>query len=497
VDNSLLEQLRNVRNYLDNPFFLSNPFYRLTKPTPENLSKYRNYEKGSLRLRTKYNFLILIPIAFTQSAWNILLSILTPWEWFASQRLSNYNFEILGISQVTRANQRFENDPLYGEIPRLLTKDKHLGMFYLNGTRKIGSDVRAALTKEKNQEVIVNSKTLSPVATTKLILKNFSAVLRLIFELKTNKLTTESELYLISEGLIFQFRRATFANLILLQRLIEVLKYSSTQSIFFTIEGHAHEAMIIDLVKSRFPQIRIKAIQHAPIVPDQVGFFDNLLRLRKIDSVLCTGKTMKEVTASFLLNSDAACKDVRIIGSSKSCSSIDQDNKLFKNKTQSMLILPEGTESSTIEFLDLFYYLANRHPRINFVFRTHPATRKSAKLKRQMAKILPVNAKFSQNSLIGDFEEAWYCIYRSSASAIEALPYGIIPIHFQSSIQFDLDPISNEHLVHPKAQNYADLDGIIDGLPNSHASLSSNSTKMYEYYRDFYFPLNVDVLEES
>jgi len=104
---------------------------------------------------------------------------------------------------------------------------------------------------------------------------------------------------------------------------------------------------------------------------------------------------------------------------------------------------------------------------------------------------------FSQHSLINDLEESWCCIYRSSAAAIEALAYGVIPIHFQSSGQFDLDPILNEYLEHPKAQNYADLEGIINGLANSYVSLSSNGKRIREYHQDFYYPLDINALEES
>lgn len=491
---SLPNELRRINQQFDNPILLANPYFRLTKPTPENLEKYKNYNLGHVKLRTFLNFLGLIPFAFIQGVWNVLLSLLTPWEWFPWQKFSESNYHFLGISQVTRSNQEFENDPSLGEIPQLIGSDKSLCMLYLNGTRLFRRNVKASLINRKHREVVVNSKTLSPVATINLVLLNIYTTTTFILRVIRENLSSERDLYLISEGTLFQFRRATFANLILLRRLSDILKNVSLRTVFFTLEGHAHEAMIMGLIKTRFPHLQIIVIQHAPIVPSQFGYFDNLLLLRSLDSVLCTGTITQEITRIFLQDSGGACSDVGIVGSLKGKLPVKDYSDSLNVKNKSILLLPEGTKSSAIEFLRLLHYMASRHPNWDFVYRLHPATRKNAKLMSLIAQELPRNAIVSSQSLTQDLEISTYSIYRSSAAAIEALAFGVIPIHFDPSSFFSLDPILNEKLQHPKTQNYAQLEAIIEDLIDPPLPPSSDTRVIREYFRDYYFPLDITAL---
>jgi hypothetical protein len=125
----------------------------------------------------------------------------------------------------------------------------------------------------------------------------------------------------------------------------------------------------------------------------------------------------------------------------------------------------------------------------------HPATRKNAKLRRHLRKRLPTNAIFSQKSLVQDLEESLCCVYRSSASAIEALAFGVNPVHFQSSNEFDLDPIFNAHLEHPRAHDYSHLERIIEGLADSCVPSFSSKRRMQKYFKDYYSPLKIEALE--
>jgi hypothetical protein len=348
---------------------------------------------------------------------------------------------------------------------------------------------------QNKREVLVNSKTLSPLATMMLIAKNLEAALSFVFILKRRNLYSERILYIVSKGLLYQFRRATFANLIFLERLSQALEKTSVETIFFTMEGHAHEAALINLIKIRFPHIRIKSIQHAPIVPSQVGYFENLLLLRETDAILCTGVTMQEITTKFLQDSDAACRDVRVLGSTKSYISVGITHDTLRTKKQSILFLPEGTQASTIEFLDLLNFLAKKYPEMYFVFRMHPATQKSVKLLRRLSKQLPTNAAFSRRSLALDLADSLCCIYRSSASAIEGLAFGVTPIHFQSNNEFDLDPILNDLLEHPHARDYSQLETVLEGLTESFEPIQEGSKRMQKYFKDYYSPLRINALE--
>jgi hypothetical protein len=333
--------------------------------------------------------------------------------------------------------------------------------------------------------------------TVNLVVFNLCTTLTFILRVTRGKLCIERDLYLISAGALHQFRRATFANLIFLRRLSEVLKNVSLNTVFFTLEGHAHEAMIISLIKADYPHLQMRVIQHAPIVPSQFGYFDNLLLLRRNDSVLCTGNITQEITRNFLENSGGACSDVRILGSPKGNLSIRDYSEFQTGKKKSVLLLPEGTESSSIEFLNLLHNMALRCPERSFVYRLHPATRKGAKLMKLLSQELPTNAIISGQFLTEDLDVSMCTVYRSSAAAIEALAFGAIPIHFDPNNSFVLDPILYEKLAHSKAQNFANLEVIINDLNGPSSPSSFNIRILTEYFRDYYFPLDITELEKS
>ena len=493
-DETLIKNLSEIHLKFKSLFLLANPFFRLPKPTNENLTKYRNYKQSHIRLRTYYNLSIFLFVAFIQSTWQLLMSLLTPWEWFPNQGVQKKEFDYLGISQITIQRQGFKNDPLIGEIPHLLSLKGSLLMFYLNGTRVPRKVAKNSLITGSKQEVIVNSKTLSPIHTIRVIVKNLNAHFSLLSLAIRGNFQSSEQLYLISQGLLFQTKRSTFANLVLMQRLSEILSRVSVKTIFLTLEGHAHEAMIITLIQNRFPQIKIKAIQHAPIVISQYGYFANLLLLREFDSVLCSGAITQRITYDHLRLSNGKCQDARIIGSSKSNVLTNNHPDFFKGKQDSILFLPEGTENSALIFLHLLHYLAPRFPDSNFIFRLHPALANGTKLTSVSNLSLPKNAKLSEASLVDDFLVSKFCIYRGSAAAIEALAFNVIPIHFRPDNLFDLDPIFEEQLRHPKTNNFKEVEFVFRELSKSNNFPLLSQEEMWGYFRKYYFTLDITAL---
>jgi len=494
VDNSLIDSLRKIRLELTSAFLLANPFFRLSKPNHENLVKYKRYGAQSTKFRLTYNLLRFPLFAFLQGAFNILLSFSTYREWVSKQNFRGKSFDFMGISQVTSSNQEFKADPLLGEIPLKVAMGQTLCMFYLNGTRIPRGVAQESLNTEQFQNNIVNSKTLSPIGTIGVFLENLSAcgtIFRLL--LQRNKWTSEERL-LLSEALLYQLKRPTFANLFLIRRISEILDSAKVGNIFFTLEGHAHEAALITLIKKRYPHIKIRAIQHAPIVPSQFGYFDNLNMLRSSDAILCSGEVTYQLTIEYLKSQNAECKDVRIIGSSKNHPREILDRYSLKEAVGKILLLPEGTENSAIEFLQLLRHLSLNSPNVDFLLRLHPATRQSPKVARHLSVILPKNASISEGTLKDDLEASMCCIYRGSAAAIEGLAFGVIPIHYNSNLQFDLDPIVYERLKHPRCTNYEQLEMLMKNLTKPGALHSAESSDFVDFFQDYYAPLKIEAL---
>ena len=493
-DESLAKNLGEINQKFKSLPLLANPFFRLPKPTNENLTRYRNYKRSHIKLRTYLNLSIFPFVAIMQSAWQLLTSFLTPWEWFSNQGVQKKEFDYLGISQITMQCQSFKNDPLIGEIPHLLSLKGSLVMFYLNGTRIHRKIARGSLVTEDSKEVIVNSKTLSPIQTIKVIVKNLEAHFLLLSLARRRNFLSSEQIYLISQGLLFQTKRSTYANLILMQRLTELLNRASVKTVFLTLEGHAHEAMIITLIQNGFPQIKINAIQHAPIVTTQYGYFANLLLLRESDSVLCSGAITHKITCDYLRSSNGKCQDVRIIGSSKSNVLINNPSASVSGNEGSILFLPEGTENSTSDFLHLLHYLAPRFPSCNFIFRLHPALANGTKLTNMTNSPMPQNVKLSDASLVDDFRVSSFCIYRGSAAAIEALAFNLIPIHFRPGNLFDLDPIFEEQLRHPKTSNFKEAEFILRELRKSNNNPLLSKEDMRKYFMEYYYSLDIAAL---
>lgn len=492
LDNSLSENLGKINAHLDSLYLLANPFFRISKPTPENLVKYKNLKRKGLKFRIATNLVRLPGTVFLQSIWNISLSFITFREWFPRRSFKGDKFNFLGISQVTSSKQGFKEDPLLGQIPQILNTRTTLGMFYLNGTMIPRDFANKSIVSQVNCDVVLNSKTLSPCETIRVLWTNLVNCVGFIAHEFMRKTWTLDQLYLISEGVLFQFRRPTYANLVLLRRMIEILDRSEVQTIFFTIEGHSHEAMLISLIKTRYPEINIQVIQHAPLVPSQFGYFENLKLLRKSDSILCTGEITKDFTKEYLLTRDLACKDVRVIGSSKNHAPRESVLQLNQRPRISILLLPEGTVNSALEFLELLKNLAFKFPHICFVLRLHPATRENPKIQSLMNSSFTGNATISKTSLVGDLSKTDYCIYRSSAAALEALSFGVIPIHYNSNSSFDLDPIFEDLLRHPKATSYENLEEKIRLMTETQGKSTWEAKKMSDYFSNYYAPLNIN-----
>ena len=71
LDNSLSENLGKIHAHLESLYLLANPFFRISKPTPENLVKYKNLKRKSLKFRIATNLVRLPGTIFVQSIWNI------------------------------------------------------------------------------------------------------------------------------------------------------------------------------------------------------------------------------------------------------------------------------------------------------------------------------------------------------------------------------------------------------------------------------------------
>ena len=133
----LLEEIASISSQKSELEFRANPFFKLVKPTEENLAKYdRLFSKNR-----NFTFVILILIFLIKSITSFFLTVFGSMISF----ISNFNFnrfpksqiDTLFISHFTGESVALNFDSLFGGLPLEISKDiDEVGFFYLNGTRK-------------------------------------------------------------------------------------------------------------------------------------------------------------------------------------------------------------------------------------------------------------------------------------------------------------------------------------------------------------------------
>jgi len=117
-----------------------------------------------------------------------------------------------------------------------------------------------------------------------------------------------------------------------------------------------------------------------------------------------------------------------------------------------------------------------------------------------MAKFLhqfPHNLRFSNNELFKDLEVSGFCIYRSTAVAIEGLNYGVRPIHFSRYVGDGLDPLAITNLSNESFSHSSQLISYLQHFDESNNNPIEPSLEEMRYaFRSYFEPLNPKVIED-
>jgi hypothetical protein len=165
----------------------------------------------------------------------------------------------------------------------------------------------------------------------------------------------------------------------------------------------------------------------------------NLKLLNAKDKILTSGEITREYFSAFR-------KDIEIVnaGSSKFKAPLDS---FYVGEIIKVIGASEGTIQSLEVFINLFMSLKNQHPTIEFKLRVHPAIN-DGELRKSLKRLGAEETLISNKTLLQDLSSTTYCIYRSSAVAIEGLALGVTPLYFDQSRSQGLNPLffANLHL---------------------------------------------------
>jgi len=436
--------LTKVQKEIGEDKTLANSYFRLVKPIEENLIRYSNLESP-----TTYRILLdafSAPLRiFLEILKSIAIAAIKSRESASFEPSLNLQVKRLFVSHYTHAQNPSRPDVFFDQLPT--SNDL---IFYHNNTLLNRVKIVRVLSKgEFRPNVLVTTKSLGIWKTVFLQSSNLRTSLEMLRAALTSRRFSLIERKILICASSAQVSRQTVANQVNLNRLDLLLSANKPTSLLITLEGHAYEALYIDLIHRKYPDIQLMAFQHAPIVPDQFGLMKNLLRLNSDDIILSSGEITRDFFESLNLKAS-----IRLLGSPK-WRPIVREQK--RDAPTTILGAAEGTLESLESFSELFQGLNDLDLRLKLILRVHPAL--SPKETSGILSRLHFGEQLvlSDRPLEEDLKDSHFCIYRSSAVAIEGLGYGVYPLFFNPGGDQGLNPLYFAKLEVPVFRNLSEL----------------------------------------
>ena len=214
----------------------------------------------------------------------------------------------------------------------------------------------------------------------------------------------------------------------------KVIKNFKPDYFFLTLEGHAWEKLLISQIKKNHPNIKIYAYQFSTLTKHSNSIFLDLGKNYLPDVILNTGTFPRN---KFLRSYKSKIKCINI-GSNKFLNYKSDDKK-----TRNILVIPENIKSETLRMLDFTINAANKFSNLKFFFRFHPGIEKNFFFKKlnYQKKIIPKNLIFSSKTFVQDLKFSKFILYRGSASAVQGLGCGKIPLYLKFENEINIDPL--------------------------------------------------------
>jgi len=435
------EKLESIIQNLLGKEFLINPFFRISKSTPEQLTPYKYINlRCSRELLALYLF-VSIPINFVKIILQIFFSLFFSYQYLYFKPKS-YPTEVLFVSHAIGANiTKKDSDQFFALMPEYCA-EKYLDttIVYTNHT-KLGYNKNLNLLNLKTNKVnrFLMPKFLKPKELIKYYLTIIVMSIKCVRIGVVNYFTDPLNSKILFSAANSFFKRPTYTNYLLLLRIKDFCSENSTLAIFLTFEGHSYEQYVANEIIQATSSLKLVLYQHSPITPAHLGV-KNFLQTN-INSVIIM--TTGTYYTNYLKTVSKIPKFI-LIGSSKTEYS-QQNDGIDKSKT--LLFAPEGTIAATKSFLKLIRLMSKEDPIHHYLLRLHPNLPRDIgvcllirNLKRKQ------NFSLSNNSLSTDLNLSKFVFYRSSAVGLQALNSNITPVFYSApgfSMLNVLPPISN------------------------------------------------------
>ena len=492
----LANDLTLISNKYNGANILANTFLKLGKPTSENLLPYRRHNGKNNLLKIFISFLFFFPHLFAHVTREIVRAI-----YFRKENSLAINELIpsgfLFVSHYTHSTMDYSKDSYFGAIPyELNSTTSKSSVLLLNHTKEEAKLIFQEFEKNSCIPHYVNPKAFGTRELVLAIRNQLPTSLRMIWGAIVDRKINSRQRLLLLDASINQFSRSTFAAIILVKNLERVLLSVQPRNVVLTFEGHSFEVLALKLIHDRFPRVRVLLYQYAPIVKDQFGIVGTLRTLSPSDTVLVTGASVKDYFKRSVLSLE---NQIEILGSPKQQGRNIEGFTEFNmgDRLSVCLFAPEASKEAFDELLQIAITCSKAMTSRRFIIRTHPASDFDQNAISIIEGSFSSNLILSRNSLVEDLQLSGFCVYRSSAVAIQGLAEGVRPIHFSSTNGDGLDPLAITALKHETITKASQLISYLKSIDEGGKStLIPSLAEMRKAYDDYFQPLNPQILKD-
>ena len=469
---SLSEILQSILDENPKENLLLNDYFRLPKENQEFLERYKGAHWKLPQILGRLT--IQVPSFMIYTIINLLLSI------FYIKQNQKFRQNItktneLFISHATTSNAESNTDVYYENIPnKFLENNKHVTILYLNHNKSEYSKIlKKLISKNNSNTTLLMPKFMELVDYVRYIRFIAIAIVDRVKLSRKYRRYDNLKSRIILHSILWLMKRETYSNYHLLLKCNLIQCNSTIDNIFLTLEGHGYEEEIIKQTSKKHPRTVIWLRQHSPISLAQIGVFNILKSIKKPVYVLTTGPAYSTLLNKYSINVRSF-----VIGTSKSKAKYKSPKTGF-----GVLVAPEGTEKSTLDFLNFIHNLNENFNKVNFIFRIHPNLIANRKIKKQIRKNLSKdNFRLSFESLDRDLIQTCVTLYRGSAVAIESLSFNNLPIYLNFDDNLNLNVFSIIETDFPILSDISDHSSFLRLLDNvNSASINPNIyTQLFE-----------------
>lgn len=468
------ENLENTLNENLGSSYLINPFFRISKATPEQMKPYFMITHNFPRPLILMINLILIPWYALKLIIGLMLSIIFQNQ-YKSLNWNRHQQKNLFLSHGTAGNLLDEKkDRFFDLLPeKFITLGQASSMVvYTNQNNfRYKRDLKLLRQKNPNTDHVLLPKFLKFGENLYFILYISYLAFKCLCTGISIYLSDSTRSRILFASIPSFFRRNTYTNYLLRERMRDLYQSNSKFAFFLTFEGHIYEQMLSDDAIKRNAHVSIYLYQHSPLVPYHFGVINHLNHLDNKICILTTGIFYQKY-----LQSISSRPRYIVFGSNKVNISQSRSNV----ESNSILYVPEGTFKATFQILKLIHKLTDSLKDYTHVLRLHPDFKINI-FAKILLRVLNKHSNFrlSSSNLSTDLKTSKFLLYRSSAVGIEALNYKTIPIFYANSKFNDLNVLFMDDTLYYQARDAVELISLINSQLSG-TSLPKRENKLKE-----------------